>query len=51
MVLRIDKILVEVGDRVKAGQLLAEMDRSNLIQSKTQLDNIQLEYDRQLALY
>lgn len=34
MVLRIDKILVEVGDRVKAGQLLAEMDRSNLIQSK-----------------
>ena len=51
VVLRIDKILVEVGDRVQAGQLLAEMDRSNLIQSKTQLDNIQLEYDRQLALY
>lgn len=51
VVLRIDKILVEVGDRVHAGQLLAEMDRSSLIQSKTQLDNIQLEYDRQLALY
>lgn len=51
VVLRIDKILVEVGDRVQAGQLLAEMDRSNLIQSKTQLDNIQREYDRQLALY
>ena len=51
VVLRIDKILVEVGDQVKAGQLLAEMDRSSLVQSKTQLDNIQLEYDRQLALY
>lgn len=51
VVLRIDKILVEVGDQVKAGQLLAEMDRSSLVQSKTQLDNIQLEYDRQRALY
>ena len=51
VVLRIDKILVEVGDQGKAGQLLAEMDRSSLVQSKTQLDNIQLEYDRQLALY
>lgn len=30
VVLRIDKILVEVGDRVQAGQLLARVDRSNL---------------------
>lgn len=51
MPLRIEKIYVEVGDEVKAGQLLVQMDSANLKQSKTQLDNIRLEYDRQAALY
>lgn len=51
MPLRIEKIYVEVGDEVKAGQLLVQMDSANLKQSKTQLDNIRLEYDRQVALY
>lgn len=51
MPLRIERIYVEIGDEVKAGQLLVQMDSANLKQSKTQLDNLQLEYDRQAALY
>lgn len=49
--LRINNILVEVGDHVRKGQVLAQMDKASLIQSKTQLDNIQLEYDRVSELY
>ncbi|MCQ2286289.1 MAG: efflux RND transporter periplasmic adaptor subunit [Bacteroidales bacterium] len=48
---RITKIYVEVGDFVKAGQLLVQMDESNLIQAKTQLDNLQLTFDRIDGLY
>ncbi len=48
---RIDKILVEVGDRVRKGQKLVEMDIANLEQSKTQLDNLQLEFNRIDELY
>ncbi|MCH5327755.1 MAG: efflux RND transporter periplasmic adaptor subunit [Coprobacter sp.] len=51
MPLRIQKILVEVGDRVRKGQVLAVMDGTNLVQSKTQLDNIELEYNRVEELY
>ena len=51
MSLRINDILVEVGDHVHKGQILAQMDKTNLLQSKTQLENIQLEYDRALELY
>jgi len=43
---RIRQIYVEVGDRVKKGQLLVELDASNIIQQKVQLDNIELEYNR-----
>ena len=33
---RIEEILVEVGDRVKKGQKLVQMDANNLKQAKTQ---------------
>ena len=36
---RIDRIFVEVGDRVSKGQKLVEMDAANLQQTKLQLDN------------
>lgn len=47
---RIKKIYVEVGDRVKKGQLLAEMDRAQLDQAKVQLANLKTEYDRAVKL-
>ena len=51
MSLRINDILVEVGDHVRKGQVLAQMDKTNLLQSQTQSENIQLEYDRSFELY
>lgn len=48
---RIQKLQVEVGDRVKAGQLLATMDETNLKQTKIQLDNQELEFSRIDELY
>lgn len=48
---RIEQILVEVGDHVKKGQKLVQMDAANLKQSKTQLDNLQVEFDRVDELY
>ena len=48
---RIDKIWVEVGDPVRKGQKLVEMDIASLEQSKTQLDNLQLEFNRIDELY
>ncbi len=43
---RIAKIYVEVGDRIKKGQLLVEMDRTNLVQAEVQLKNLEAEYNR-----
>lgn len=43
---RIEKIHVEVGDRIKKGQLLVEMDRTNLHQAEVQLKNLETEYNR-----
>ena len=48
---RIQKIKVDVGDFVSAGQILAEMDRINLDQTKLRLDNEQVEYERMKSLY
>lgn len=48
---RIKKIYVEVGDRVKAGQKLVDLDRANLAQQKLQLDNLELEYNRVKELF
>jgi len=43
---RISKIYVEVGDRIKKGQLLVEMDKSNLHQAEVQLKNLEADYNR-----
>lgn len=46
MGVRIDKILVEVGDPVRAGQKLVQMDQTSVIQQKAQLDNYRIEFGR-----
>ncbi|KAA6350798.1 Cation efflux system protein CusB [termite gut metagenome] len=51
MPVRINKILVEVGDRVSKGQRLVEMDDANLRQAKLQLENQQKEFNRIDELY
>ena len=43
---RIKKIYVEVGDYIKKGQLLVDLDAANITQQKVQLDNLELEYNR-----
>jgi RND family efflux transporter MFP subunit len=43
---RIAKIHVEVGDRIKKGQLLVDMDKTNLKQAEVQLKNLEAEYNR-----
>lgn len=43
---RIEKIYVEVGDRIQKGQLLVEMDRTQLQQAEVQLKNLETEYNR-----
>ena len=48
---RIRKIKVEVGDYVHAGQVLAEMDRLTLDQTRLQLVNDSTEYHRLKMLY
>lgn len=48
---RIDRILVEVGDRVSRGQKLVQMDAANLKQLKLQLDNQEVEFQRIDELY
>ncbi len=47
---RIGKIYVEVGDRIKKGQLLVEMDPTNFQQAKVQLKNLEAEYNRAVKL-
>lgn len=48
---RIQKLLVEIGNHVRAGQELAIMDDTNLRQVKIQLDNQELEFNRIDELY
>jgi RND family efflux transporter MFP subunit len=48
---RIDRIFVEVGDRVSKGQKLVQMDAANLKQTKLQLDNQEIEFNRIDELY
>ena len=43
---RIEKINVEIGDFVSAGQILAEMDNANLQQAESRLKNSKDELDR-----
>ena len=49
--MRISKINVEVGDFVRAGQILAEMDRLQLQQAELQMKNNETEYNRLKGLY
>lgn len=48
---RIDKILVEVGDKVNKGQKLVIMDEANLKKMKLQLEFERMEYNRMNELY
>ena len=43
---RIGRIYVEVGDRVKKGQKLVEMDGANLAQAKVRMENDKAEFER-----
>ena len=48
---RITKINVEIGDNVTKGQVLAEMDKTSLLQAQLQLQNQEAELERLKALY
>ena len=48
---RIDKIYVEVGDRVSKGKVLVQMNENSLKQSKSQLDNLKASFKRVDELY
>lgn len=48
---RIKKVYVEVGDNVRAGQKLVEMDAVNLNQIKLQMENDKTEFERVDELY
>lgn len=48
---RIKKIFVEVGDRVRKGQVLVQMDAVNRSQQKTQFSTIEADYYRMKELY
>ncbi len=43
---RIEKIMVDVGQRVKKGDLLVQMDRTQLFQAKTQMNNLKDDLQR-----
>jgi RND family efflux transporter MFP subunit len=43
---RIEKIYVEVSSRVKQGQIIAQMDCTQLVQAETQMKTLKLDYDR-----
>jgi len=47
---RVDAIYVEVGDRVKKGDLLAKMDQTQLNQAKIQLAQLKVDFERMKAL-
>lgn len=49
--LRIERVLVDVGDVVRRGQVVVQLDASNLRQLKLQIDNMKVEYNRTSALY
>lgn len=49
--LRIDKILVEVGDNVQKGQKLVLLDASSLDQLKLQVENQEIDFKRVEELY
>ena len=48
---RIEKIYVQVGSRVKKGQLLVAMENLNYAQAKIQLENLKIDLSRTEALF
>lgn len=48
---RISRLLVDVGDRVSAGQVVAELDASSLAQAKAQYDNSKANFERVDNMY
>ena len=48
---RIERIYVDVGDHVRKGQVLVQLDASNLQQLKLQLENQKVEFGRTSQLY
>lgn len=48
---RIEKIYVEVGTRVRKGQLLVQMENLNYGNAKTQIENLKIDMSRIDALY
>ncbi len=48
---RISRLMVDVGDRVRAGQQLAEMENSALAQAKAQYENNKAAFERSDELY
>lgn len=48
---RIERIYVDVGDNVRKGQVLVQLDASNLQQLKLQLENQKIEFGRTAQLY
>ena len=48
---RIGRIYLEVGDRVKKGQKLVEMDGANLAQAKVRMENDKAEFEQADELY
>lgn len=47
---RVDRIFVEIGDHVKKGEVLAEMDKTQLRQAEIQLQQLKVDYDRMETL-
>lgn len=47
---RVERILVEVGDKVSAGQVVAELDRTSYYQAKVQFDKLALDLQRMDSL-
>lgn len=48
---RINRIYVEVGDFVTKGQVVAEMDKTQLLQVELQMKNNEIEYNRLKGLF
>ncbi len=48
---RVDKIFVEVGDKVKEGQIVATLDPTQYNQQMTSLKNVRSDYERLESVY
>jgi RND family efflux transporter MFP subunit len=47
---RVEKVMVEIGDRVKKGDLLVKMDETQLNQAKIQLAQLKVDFERMKTL-